>query len=155
MDNPLSIIPLIWRSRKPSLLTDMKVLRNTFWLRKGYALTFFGTIITTSDNDTKEMSNGLSALKNHEMIHLKQAQSCGDSWMRFYLFYIYYWLRLLPLSWHHHGAAYLLNPFELEAYRHMYDLSYLERCKDGATEWRTYAKMKPKERLQRYFNMYR
>jgi hypothetical protein len=41
-------------------------------------------------------------------------------------------------------GAYLLNPFEMEAYRHMNDLSYL--ANNEATEWRKFAKMKLSER---------
>jgi hypothetical protein len=44
-------------------------------------------------------------------------------------------------------AAYLLNPFEMEAYARMNDLDYL---KGPATEWRIYAKMKLKDRLKLY-----
>ena len=46
------------------------------------------------------------------------------------------------------NAAYYLNPFEIEAYKHMYDPNYVEKCRQGANEWRTYAKMKPSERLR-------
>jgi hypothetical protein len=34
----------------------------------------------------------------------------------------------------------------------MYDAGYLDRCREGANEWRRYAKMKPRERLERYKN---
>ena len=47
-----------------------------------------------------------------------------------------------------HNAAYWLNPFEMEAYAHMYDEDYIEKCSEGANGWRTYAKMKPSERLK-------
>ena len=87
------------------------------------------------------------ALKNHEMIHLRQAQSCGDSWLRFYLLYIWYWLTGLRMNRKMKHAAYLLNPFEMEAYARMDDLDYL---KGPATEWRKYAKMKLKDRLKLY-----
>jgi len=94
-----------------------------------------------------------AAMKNHELIHLRQAQSCGDSWLRFYILYIWYWLKALipcrkmPLR----HAAYLLNPFEIEAYRHMADLDYLARCgDDGAGEWRRYARMPLADRLRLY-----
>ena len=80
----------------------------------------------------------------------RQAQSCGDSWLRFYLLYIWYWLRALPMSRKLKHAGYLLNPFELEAYGRMYDSGYLARCKDGAHEWRRYAKMPLKDRLKLY-----
>ena len=153
MDNPLTLLTLMWRAHKPSHTIDMKALRNTFWLRKGYAaLTFFGTIVTATDEEAQELNGQLTSLKNHEMIHLKQAQSCGDSWVRFYLLYIYYWLRALPQNRYHRHAAYWLNPFELEAYQHMNDLHYLEKCTNGATEWRKYARMKPAERRQRFLS---
>ena len=49
------------------------------------------------------------------------------------------------------NAAYLLNPFELEAYRHDYDLGYVERCSEsGAQEWRRFAKMTYDERIAVY-----
>ena len=46
-----------------------------------------------------------------------------------------------------HGA-YLLNPFEMEAYRHMNNLNYL--ANGEANEWRKYAKMTIKERIKLY-----
>ena len=44
-------------------------------------------------------------------------------------------------------AAYLLNPFEMEAYARMYDFDYLN---GPATEWRRYAKMSLRDRLALY-----
>ena len=82
------------------------------------------------------------------MIHLRQAQSCGDSWLRFYLLYLWYWLRALPANRRMRHASYLLNPFEMEAYRHMNDLHYL--AKGEANEWRKFAKMSIKERITLY-----
>jgi hypothetical protein len=46
-----------------------------------------------------------------------------------------------------HGA-YLLNPFEIEAYRHMNNLDYL--ANGEANEWRKFAKMSIKERIKLY-----
>ena len=155
IDNPFLLLKLIWHSRKPSLVDDMPVLCNGFWLRKGYdALTFFGTIITATDDDALLMNsrrNGqLNELKNHEMIHLRQAQDTHNSWWCFYLRYVWYWLRALPLSRQMRGAAYRLNPFEMEAYAHMHDAHYLEQCGGVATEWRRWAKLSPTQRLQWY-----
>ena len=153
MDNPLKIFALMWRPRRPSKLSDMPAVRNTFWLRKGYAaLTFFGTIITATDEETEHMNAGDNAMKRHEMIHLRQAQSTGDSWLLFYVRYLWYYLRALPLNRRARHAAYRLNPFEIEAYAHMYDAGYLDRCREGANEWRRYAKIKPRERLERSKN---
>ena len=145
----LRVIPIMWRAVRPSKITDMPAVVNTFWLRKGYeGLTFFGHILAPTQ-ELADRFNGSAdrALKNHEMIHLRQAQSCGDSWIRFYLLYIWYWLTGLRMNRKMKHAAYLLNPFEMEAYARMHDLDYL---KGPATEWRKYAKMKLKDRLKLY-----
>ena len=145
----LRVIPIMWRAVRPSKITDMPAVVNTFWLRKGYeGLTFFGHILAPTQ-ELADRFNGSAdrALKNHEMIHLRQAQSCGDSWIRFYLLYIWYWLTGLRMNRKMKHAAYLLNPFEMEAYARMNDLDYL---KGPATEWRIYAKMKLKDRLKLY-----
>ena len=147
----LGIFPIMWHAVRPSKVDDMPAVVNSFWLRKGYeGLTFFGTILAPDQAEADRFNNGPSYMKNHEMIHLRQAQSCGDSWLRFYLLYIWYWLRALPMSRKLKHAGYLLNPFELEAYGRMYDSGYLARCKDGAHEWRRYAKMPLKDRLKLY-----
>ena len=146
----LRVIPIMWRAVRPSKVTDMPAVVNTFWLRKGYeGLTFFGHILTPSQELADRFNSGASSLKNHEMIHLRQAQSCGDSWLRFYLLYIWYWLKGLRMNRKMKHAAYLLNPFEMEAYARMYDFDY---PKGPATEWRKYAKMSLKQRLQLYQN---
>ena len=145
----LRVIPIMWRAVRPSKVVDMPAVVNTFWLRKGYeGLTFFGHILAPTQ-ELADRFNGSAdrALKNHEMIHLRQAQSCGDSWIRFYLLYIWYWLKGLRMNRQMKHAAYLLNPFEMEAYARMNDLDYL---KGPATEWRRYAKMPLKERLKLY-----
>ena len=145
----LRVIPIMWRAVRPSKITDMPAVVNTFWLRKGYeGLTFFGHILAPTQ-ELADRFNGSAdrALKNHEMIHLRQAQSCGDSWIRFYLLYIWYWLTGLRMNRKMKHAAYLLNPFEMEAYARMHDLDYLN---GPATEWRRYAKMKLKDRLKLY-----
>ncbi len=148
MHASLSIVPLMWRALRPSRIEDMPAVANAFWLKRGYdALTFFGTILTHSEPEARRFNECYDALKNHEMIHLRQAQSTHDSWLCFYLLYIWYWLRALPYNRKMKHAAYLLNPFEIEAYRHMHNLEYLSNCPDGnATEWKTYRKMPLRER---------
>ncbi len=143
------IFPIMWRAARPSRIADMPAIVNSFWMRKGYeGLTFFGTILTPTEEDARQFNAGYSAMKNHEMIHLRQAQDCHNSWLLFYLLYIWYWLLALPMNWKIKHGAYLLNPFEIEAYRRMNDLDYLKHCKDGAREWRTYAKIPLKKRLE-------
>ena len=154
----LRVIPMMWGSVRPSRVADMPAVVNTFWICKGYeGLTFFGHILTHNQSDADKFNAGYNSLKNHEMIHLRQAQSCGDSWLRFYILYIWYWLKIKCTAGRSvrrqlKHAAYLLNPFEMEAYGRMNDLSYLKRCESGAQEWRTYAKMSMEQRLQIYKN---
>ena len=122
----LQVIPIMWRAVRPSRVADMPAVVNPFWLRKGFeGLTFFGKILTPTQALADEFNTGFTALKNHEMIHLRQAQACGDSWMRFYLLYLWYWLRALPANLH-----YLAN--------------------GEAKEWRKFAKMSIKERITLY-----
>ena len=150
MDNPLKILSAIRHARRPSRLSDMPTLRNSFWLRKGYAgLTFFGTIIAPSDDDVRAFERKGSTMKNHEMIHLRQAQSTHDSWLLFYLLYGWYYLTALPQNLKMRNAAYRLNPFELEAYAHQDELDYLSRHE--ATEWRQWARFSPRQRREKLF----
>ena len=104
----LQIIPIMWRAVRPSRVADMPAVVNSFWLRKGFeGLTFFGKILTPTQALADEFNTGFNALKNHEMIHLRQAQACGDSWLRFYLLYLWYWLRALPANRKLKHGAYL------------------------------------------------
>ena len=145
-DNPLALLRLVWRAGRPSTVADMPAVKNDFWLRPGYeAMTFFGVIVTSKKEFADLMNGRTTALKRHEMIHLRQAQQTGDSWLRFYLLYIWYYLRALPQNRRLKNAAYRLNPFEMEAYGHMYDADYLDRPAD---EWRMWAAMSPRERLK-------
>lgn len=142
------VVPIMWQAVRPSKVVDMPAVVNSFWMRKGFeGLTFFGQILTPSE-ETAKLFKVSPAMKNHEMIHLRQAQSCGDSWLRFYLLYIWYWLRALPANRKMKHGAYLLNPFEMEAYRHMNNLNYL--ANNEATEWRQFAKMKLRDRFAIY-----
>ena len=151
MANLFSIIPIICRAHRPSKTGDMPAVNIPFWIRKGYeGMTFFGTIITHSKEDAEHFNNCLDAMKNHEMIHLYQARSTHDSWICFYWKYLIYWLKACRYRKHLRHAGYLLNPFELEAYGHMYDLHYLDDKENGTTEWRRYVTMSLDERLRIY-----
>ena len=144
---------LLLKSRRPSTIAVMPVVYDTFWLRKGYdALTFFGTIITSTADEASKMADENNVLRRHETIHLRQAQACHDSWILFYILYIWYYLKALPQNRYMKNAAYYLNPFEIEAYQHMDDTSYLERLgKAGATEWKQHARMTPAERRRIFY----
>jgi hypothetical protein len=165
----MNILSMMIRAARPSRIADMPAVAKPFWMPKGYeGMTFFGHIITHTRQDAEAFNRTFSAIKNHEMIHLYQARDCHDSWLRFYWRYFGYWLRItlaalasrlpsrkgrrerLPRN-----AGYVLNPFEMEAYRHMHDLHYLDDKESGTTGWRRYAGMSLRERvltLRRYIS---
>lgn len=152
MHNPFRLLSLLLKARRPSRIDDMVALADGFWLRKGYeALTFFGFIVTHSAAEAKVINGRPSALKNHEMIHLRQAQSTANSWTQFYVRYLWYSLLALAYCRRLKNAAYLLNPFEMEAYDNMYDAHYLDSCREKGTDgWRRFARMRLSERLDYY-----
>lgn len=150
MRNPFRILTLLAHVRRPSRIPAMRVFIDGFWLRGGYqAMTFFGTIVAATEADARLLGHDRNTLLRHETIHLRQAQATHDSWLLFYLLYFWYSLRALPLNRKKKHAAYYVNPFEMEAYRHDGDPDYLDRCdREGAQEWRVFARMKPSERLR-------
>ena len=143
------VIPIMWRAVRPSRVADMPAVVNTFWLRKGYeGLTFFGKILTPTQQEADAFNSGFSAMKNHEMIHLYQARATHDSWLCFYWRYIVFWMKARHYRQYLKNAGYILNPFEMEAYFHMNNLNYL---KPGgqATEWTRFAEMSLEERFKK------
>ena len=150
MMNPFRILKCLVGVSRPSRIASMRVMVDGAWLRRGYqAITFFGTIVAATEADARLMRREDDSMNRHEMIHLRQAQSTHDSWLLFYVLYLWYYLRALPQNRRMKNAAYRINPFEMEAYRHMDDPHYLDQCREkGANGWRKYAKMSPKERLK-------
>ena len=52
MTGPLHILPLLWRSTRPSHTFDLPAVAIPFWIRKGYdGMTFFGHIITHTNEE--------------------------------------------------------------------------------------------------------
>lgn len=148
--HPLTIVSLLLRAVRPSRTNDMPAVALPFWIRKGYdGLTFFGHIITHSQEDAEDMNTHFNAIKNHEMIHLYQARSTHDSWLCFYWLYFVYWLKARRYRRRIRNAGYVLNPFEMEAYAKMHDLHYLDDKESGTNEWRRYAQMS----LQQRYNL--
>ena len=147
MNNPFKLFWLMMRARRPSRIVDMSAVKEGFWLRRNYdAMMFFGFILAHTKEEADRINKYGGSLKRHETIHLRQAQSTHNSWLCYYTLYIWYSLRAWPQNRYMRNASYYLNPFEMEAYKHMYDEDYLDKCQNGANEWRVYAKMKPKER---------
>ena len=146
----MNILLMMLRSLRPSRISDMPAIAKPRWIKKGYeGMTFFGHIITHTPQEAEAFSR-FGYLKNHEMIHLYQARSTHDSWLCFYWKYFVFWLKARRCRKRLRNAGYLLNPFEMEAYQHMYDLHYLDDKADGATGWHYYAKMPLEQRLHHY-----
>ena len=150
MRNPFKLFWLMARARRPASIGEMRAVTENFWLgRKFAAMMFFGHIVAHTQEECNRINAADGCVKRHETIHLRQAQACHNSWLCFYARYIWYYLRALPLNRRMPGAAYRLNPFEMEAYEHMFEPDYLERhCRGGANGWRKYARMKPSERAK-------
>ena len=144
-----SILRFVWKARRPSTVHDMPAVVDAFWLKKGYqALTFFGVIVMHTQEEADGINGRLTAVKNHEMIHLKQAVATGDSWWRFYWLYLKFWLLANRARKRYPNAGYRLNPFEMEAYDRMDDFGYIGReCGNGATDWKRFAAMTLDERI--------
>ncbi len=155
MANPLTIIPLMFRAKRPSRTKEMRAIAIPFWLPKGYqGLTFFGSIIVHSKEGAEQFNRRHDAMRTHEMIHLYQARSTHDSWICFYWKYFVFWLKACRYRQHLKNSGYLLNPFEMEAYANMYDEDYLAQNENGANGWRHYANMSLEERLACYHRHY-
>ena len=142
------IFPLMLKAPRPSRVQDMKAALCRPWCPKGFSLTFFGYILTDTQTWADHLNSTFDAHKNHEMIHLRQAQATNDSWWLFYFKYVGYSLAALRHWRRIKRACYWLNPFEMEAYAHQHDLEYLEKDENkGGTEWRTLARMNITEKM--------
>ena len=145
----MNILLMMLRAPRPSRQNDMRAVAKPHWIRKGYdGLTFFGHIITHTDEEAEVFNQHFGSFKNHEMIHLYQARDCHDSWLLFYLRYGWYWLLANRYRHRLKNAGYRLNPFEMEAYANMYDLHYLDDKPHGTAGWRRYARMSLDERMK-------
>lgn len=145
---------MILRAPRPSSVGDMQAKVSRFWCRKGFTgITIFGHVFTRTQEDADRFNSTFDALKNHEMIHVRQAQSTHDSWLLFYVQYLWCSLMCIGYVRRMKGAMYYLNPFEMEAYRRMWEKDYLERCSEGANEWREFRRMSLAARL-RYVKKY-
>ena len=86
--------------------------------RNYLAINLFGFIFTLRHLNTVEL--------NHELIH--SAQQRELLYIPFFIWYGIEWL-ILFLKYHDWTKAYFQIRFEKEAYRHQYDLNYLNNRK--------------------------
>lgn len=145
----MNLLTAIVRSKRPSSIKDMPASVNSFLCRKGFSgITLFGRIFTNEQGIADHLNKRYSVMKNHEMIHLRQAQNTGNNWFSFYIVYGYYWLKGICLNRKRKNLAYYLNPFEMEAYLNERNFHYLDKFEKGATGWREFRKMTFAERYR-------
>lgn len=90
---------------------EMEVMEMGHFPFKGFkAMAWCGKIVH------REGSSPVDArTMRHEKIHVVQAMLCGDSWVWYYLVYVWEWLKgnpfIAPAS-----SAYMTTPQEMEAY---------------------------------------
>ncbi|MDD7317627.1 MAG: hypothetical protein SOZ80_07130 [Prevotella sp.] len=145
----MNLLSVIFRVKRPSCIADMQAMVNTFICRKDFAgIMLFGWIFTNSRSVADSLNSSYSVMKNHEMIHLRQAQSTANNWFRYYALYLAFWLRGICLARKRRLLAYYLNPFEMEAYLNERNMHYLDRFENGVTGWKEYRKMTIAERYR-------
>ena len=132
--------------KKPSEIKAVRAKRAWFLPSSMVAMSLFGTIYCHSKRRVDEINktDGIdSQLESHETIHVRQAEGTSDSWIVFYLKYIWQWLKNFPLIFVNVHAPYKFIPFELEAYRYQDEWGY---CLSKCEGWRRYNKLKLKEK---------
>lgn len=134
---------IFYLMKKPSKIDKLKVVLNSWFPPGNFSIILFGTVFTKSSYVAGRMNEVGSVDNTHEMIHIKQAQSCWDCWLSFYFLYLCQWLFNLPLIFININAPYKFIPFELEAYKHEEEPDYI---KNVATEWKVFRKLKMSER---------
>ena len=126
-----TLIKMLFQSQPSSILgKDLEVVVMKHFPFKGYKwLMWCGRMVCRADNEEKiqkeMLTTKFSISKNHERIHLMQALTCNDSWVRYYLSYLWEWLKcgfLAPMS-----ANYVTSKYESEAYANEDDCTY---CND-------------------------
>ena len=102
------------------LYRDLEVITMKHFPFKGYkCLSWCGKIIKREGTFPMKRKD-----LNHEKIHVMQAMLCNDSWVRYYLSYLWEWLKhgiTSPVS-----ANYYINKYECEAYANESDFEYCE-----------------------------
>lgn len=105
--------------KKPCNIKTITAKKAWFLLPSFRAITLFGVIYCKRSNDVNSINKTDyidSMLKCHETIHVRQAENTKNSWLLFYLNYIWQWLCNLPLIFISLHYAYKFIPYELEAY---------------------------------------
>lgn len=140
--------------KKPNQIKEMEVKFNNFIPFDGFlCITFFGKMFIRNKNkqrwEDKEKKGQNRITKNHELTHAKQAIKRCNSWVMFYLLYVWQYLKNLPII-NGFDMPYKFISIELEAFANENDDNYNIIHKDGTTGWKSYNKLTIKEKKQFY-----
>jgi hypothetical protein len=141
---------------KPSNITTVKAKKAWCLPPKIRALTWMGIVYCKNSKDVDNINRTDeidSTLKSHETIHVRQAESMHNSWLLFYIRYIWEWVVNIPLLTINRLAAYRFMPIEMEAYNHKRDYGYANNGE--VTEWKELEKLTLKEKRElakEYYN---
>ena len=135
--------------KKPSNIKVVKAKKTSLLLPSFRAITLFGTIFCKRQSDV-ELINKTdfidSILKCHETIHVRQAENTKNSWLLFYLNYIYQWIKNIPLIFIKPIYAYKFIPYELEAFANETNYNYINQT---TNQWRMFnEKLKLKNKIK-------
>lgn len=101
------------------VIDKLKFIKGTILPPSGYkAITLFGYVLThMTDEEVIEYAktDRGKRLITHETTHILQKEECSNSWLFFYVLYIWYFFKmyLCTFQW---KVSYKTIPFELEAY---------------------------------------
>ena len=141
--------------KRPSDIKCVKAKKTRLLSSSFRAITLFGTVYCVRKDDVRRINANdyvNCSLKNHEMIHVRQAEGTRNSWFLFYLKYLWQWICNLPLIFVNVGAPYKFIPFELEAYSNQDNWSH---SNDVCYDWKKYKKLRLKDKrkfAKRYYN---
>lgn len=133
---------------KPSKIKIPKAKKAWLLLPNFRAITWRGTVYCKRQSDVEALNTNEtidSSFKSHETIHIRQAQAMNDSWIRFYLNYIFNWIKNFPLITVNIYAMYKLIPTEIEAYLHQDNWKYAENA-EPVYEWKEFQKLTLKQK---------
>ena len=142
--------------RKPSKIKEM-VAKTTKLLLPGFGeIMWFGTVYFKNQNDADEFNKSdterMKRIRTHETTHLRQAESTGDSWLKYYTKYIWQWICNIPLMAIEVNMAYKFIPFELEAYANQINPLYVTN--GPVYQWKEFKKLTLKEK-KHYAKLYK
>lgn len=138
--------------KSPNLIKEVKAKYSTVLCPPGFAaITLFGIIFTRSkgiEANINQDSGFGSVTEYHEWIHIQQAKNTHNSWLLYYLLYIWQWITNLPLVFVSSKAPYKFISYELEAFAFQKEWNYINPNSNGCDKWRAYNKLTLKKKFK-------